>query len=145
MQKRNVDWSEIKKIVDSLVIRINNLDIKPDCIVAVGRGGMIPSTLISYSSSITPVYSIGITTRHSGPDLYQELPTSIWEKKHILFIDDINDSGNTFDLVLQEVPESFNGEITFCSLLKRFSSNFNLNEMHGELEPTDRWIVFPWD
>lgn len=47
-EKAFIEWSYIDHWVESIVNEIKKRELKFDTIVGIGRGGLIPSTMISY-------------------------------------------------------------------------------------------------
>ena len=66
--------------------------------------------------------------------------------KRILIIDDINDSGETFNIVKKIFIKS-NCEIRFAALINNISSKIKI-DYHGQLidkKDNPVWYVFPWE
>ena len=61
-----------------------------------------------------------------------------------LIVDDIYDTGKTIK-DFNDYLTHFNKEHTFynCCLIERLSAS--LNTIHGFLEPSNKYIVFPWE
>ena len=66
--------------------------------------------------------------------------------KNIFIIDDINDTGATFNLIKKHI-NNYNIKIRFGCLIEnktsKFKSNYWGNLIDKKLNPT--WIVFPWE
>ena len=125
-----------------------------DCIIALGRGGLIPGANLSYKLNITNLHNLGISTRlddgkyidtlvyqRPGPDLFNK-------KSKILVVDDINDSGRTFTAVQSILESEYNidnDNVLYASLIKRDGTEFNNNIISGNILHTTLWLQFPWD
>ena len=89
-----------------------------------------------------------MNTRHR---MDQHSETSVYQRPtitgNVLVVDDINDSGKTFEavnsLIKSEYPDI--GELLYCSLTTRYNTNFNENTISGKIINTSDWLVFPWD
>ena len=58
----NITWDDMEKLVDNLAAQIETRNIKFAGILSIGRGGMIPSRLLSDVLKIKEVYIIPYTT-----------------------------------------------------------------------------------
>lgn len=141
-----MDWSDIQECIDNIVNNIRELNIKVDSLVSIGRGGMVPTSMLAYSLNNTNVYHMGLSTRHTSDYSFtQPIPSNIL-LGNIMFIDDINDSGKTFEIVNKIYGYSTHkAERYFCSLFTRHNTSFFTNTITGKNIDSDDWVVFPWD
>ena len=145
-----LSWDNIDFLTQCLAEQIKNRNMQFDCIIALGRGGLIPGAMLSYKLDIKNLQNFGINTRH---DDGKYLETLIYQKPsaitgNVLVVDDINDSGKTFEsinsLIKSEYPNV--NELLYCSLTTRHNTTFfNDNTISGEIINTSDWLVFPWD
>jgi len=141
-------WDDIDYIANMVVESISKKNIKFDTIVALGRGGLIPGAILSYKLDVKNLQNLGINTRQEDG---QYVETLIYQRPtitgNVLVVDDINDSGKTFEavnsLIKSEYPDI--GELLYCSLTTRYNTNFNENTISGKIINTSDWLVFPWD
>jgi len=141
-------WDDVDFIANMVAESISKKNIKFDTIVALGRGGLIPGAILSYKLDIKNLQNLGINTRHR---MDQHSETSVYQRPtitgNVLVVDDINDSGKTFEavnsLIKSEYPDI--GELLYCSLTTRYNTNFNENTISGKIINTSDWLVFPWD
>jgi hypoxanthine phosphoribosyltransferase len=121
-----LSWDDIKKVVEKIVKKIENLEKKPFYIYGVPRGGLIPATWISHKTGIK----------------YQQINsaqiTKMADLSHILIIDDICDSGKT----VKEIRENYPKVKVACLYYKETASE--TPDIYGEIIG-DEWIVFPWE
>jgi len=149
VDKIKVTWSDIEFLSNVVSETIIKSGIKYDTIIALGRGGLIPGAILSYKLDIKNLQNLGINTRH---DDGKYLETLVYQKPNsisgnVLVVDDINDSGKTFEavnsLIKTEYPDI--GELLYCSLTTKHDTEFNENTISGEIINTSDWLVFPWD
>ncbi len=147
-----LSWDNIDFLTECLAGQIKNKKIKFDCIIALGRGGLIPGASLSYKLDIPTLYNLGINTRQENgkyiDTLVYQRPDTINENSKILVIDDINDSGRTFTAVDSILNRNYNissDNILYASLIKRDGSEFNKNIISGNTLYTSQWLQFPWD
>ena len=146
--KIKLTWDDVDFITNIVSESISKKNIKFDTIVALGRGGLIPGAILSYKLDIKNLQNLGINTRHR---MDQHSETSVYQRPtitgNVLVVDDINDSGKTFEavnsLIKSEYPDI--GELLYCSLTTRYNTNFNENTISGKIINTSDWLVFPWD
>ena len=123
---QNVDWSEIELIVKNLSNKISKLPRNFSSITTVSRGGLIPARLIADHLDIQKIFV---------------------DKKKIdsnsLFVDDIYDSGETFDKIVKRVDDPSN--LVFVSLFARHGKKYPKQLLFGKKTNNDAYVVFPWD
>ena len=146
--KIKLTWDDVDFLTNMVSESISNKNIKFDTIVALGRGGLIPGAILSYKLDIKNLQNLGINTRQEDG---QYVETLVYQRPtitgNVLVVDDINDSGKTFEavnsLIKSEYPDI--GELMYCSLTTRYNTNFNENTISGKIINTSDWLVFPWD
>lgn len=148
MLKQNVDYSSISLMVDLLSQRI---DGSIDGVIAIGRGGLIPGTMLGYKLG-KRVYNFGISTyngatREDDYTVYQDLNLQELPSSRFIVIDDICDTGNTFKIFtkLHKSEEAKNPHtFTYVSLFAKDKS-VKYVDYYGLSVPDDVWLVFPWE
>lgn len=146
--KKYLEWSDIEHFVQN--IRFKLKDFKPDLIAGIARGGAIPAVMLSHELGI-PCEIFTWQTRDGGDKChrYDIIDGVIQEDNlNVLMIDDINDSGLTFNQILDNWKYHNNNLIdkhvrTAC-LIERVNSSFNV-DFSGVREDSEDWIVFPWE
>lgn len=137
----HLDWEDIEAHANVLAEMIKNfIPHYKECeIVTIARGGLVPATIIAHRLGIKniTVWKEGMCSK-SMPD----------EDKKILFIDDILDTGKTFDQMRDVL---FNYNAKFCFLIKKQTGkkfDFVIKDMpsvfYAGVVP-DKWVVFPWE
>jgi hypoxanthine phosphoribosyltransferase len=148
VEKAYIDWSYVDNWVDKLVSSIKLTGIEYDTVVALGRGGLIPGAMISYKLNIKNLQNLGINTRQEDG---KYLETVVYQKPsitgNVLVVDDINDSGLTFEAVNSLINSKYPdvGDTTYCSLVRRSTSTFKVDTIQSIVTSIDDWFVFPWD
>ncbi len=155
----NVSWNDINKIVESFSEQLSGIN-KPDCIVTIQRGGLIPAVMLSHKINVRDIIVIDaritiddeINSCKGVPVLKKNIALNTISNKKIVIIDDILGSGETLNLVLNYI-EKFNPiEVkTFVCFLNEM--NFKNSQFKGEFllnntvigKMVDRWVMFPWE
>ena len=123
---------------------------KPDFLVGVGRGGLVPAAYLSHRTSITM-----LSVDHSSGDaafadeLLEKLAAKSREGSKILIVDDINDSGSTI-AYLRDVlashgcrEEHIRVAVLVNNLISRAQVEYAGTNMDRSADK--RWFVFPWE
>jgi len=149
MIKSYPTWLEYIKECEDLatLIRLNvRRDGPYDAIISVSRGGHLPGAIIANQIDIRKVYSVGVSfydgeVKQSNALVYQDLPDD-FDAKRILVVDDICDTGETFQFILKEL-EHMPSVSTAC-VYRKEKSTFIPN-FRSTIIPDDEWIVLPYD
>lgn len=111
----------------------------PDLIVGITRGGLLPALHLSHALNI-PMTVIQWQTRDSNiNEVKPSIVEALKEKKTVVFVDDINDTGKTF----KGIKNSYQGG-KYVSLVERTSTMFKTDAKSLRFDDA-RWIVFPWE
>ncbi len=125
-EMQEVNWTDIEEIIKKLSERILELNRTFSSISTVSRGGLIPSRLIADALNIKKIY---VDQNKISSDS--------------LFVDDIFDSGKTFNDVLLRVDDD--SKIIFTTLYARLGMMYPDQLIYGEETFDDSYVVFPWD
>ena len=117
----------------------------PNIILGINRGGCIPGVYLSHRlNTAHEVLDIRLRDHKSKPDL-RVLEKAFAFQKKILIIDDINDSGATFQYILDNFgkPDS----VKFAALINNKPSPVKMDFQGYEInkEENPQWVVFPWE
>jgi uncharacterized protein len=140
MKKRIIYYQEIIEAVHTLCRQLTD---DYDFIIGVGRGGLIPATLIAYYLD-KRIINFGISTYDNTfhldkHEIYQDI--KIDTDKRVLVVDDICDTGRTFNIIQERFP---NVSFDFLSLFVRCGQEESVNFFSESVEK-DIWLVFPWE
>lgn len=138
-------WKEYN---DKICFLKNLIDVKPDYIVSIGKGGSIPGVILAEHFNVDN-YNLGIKSycdfNQSEIIEYQPLQSyDIFKGKNILLVDDLADSGKTFDYALSKFKENGVENIKTVSVFKKKHSKFVPDFFVEELG-NNIWVVHPWE
>jgi len=126
VEMQEVNWNDIEEIIEKLSERILELNQTFSSISTVSRGGLIPSRLIADVLNIKKIY---VDQNNISSDS--------------LFVDDIFDSGETFNDVLLRVDDD--SKFIFATLYARRGMTYPKQLIYGEKTFDNSYVVFPWD
>jgi hypothetical protein len=133
----------------------------PDYIVGINRGGLTPALMLSHFMDL-PMHTLDVRLRDgSSPESNLWMAEDAYgpEFKNILIVDDINDSGATFNWIVKDWESScfpgtkqwdlvWGNSVRFAVITENLSSEFD-GVAYGATEinkaEDDVWIVFPWE
>ena len=119
---------------------------KPDCIIGLSRGGIIPARLFSdYFDVVEDVFSMDVKAYQGIKDVMEEAVIRPFHDdvkgKNILVVDDIWDSGMTMRAVLKYLKgESVTTATLFWNSKVKDKPNY-----YAEVAKEGEWVVFPWE
>jgi len=141
----SLTWQQLHKDTFVLAKKIEASEEKPDLIVAIARGGMSIAQILSDFLSL-PVATFTVS---SYKDLRQKGPSDISfhvggdvKNKRVLLVDDVSDTGKTFERGIQYLHELGVTSITTAALLVKPQSKY-LPDFF--VKKTSAWIVFPYE
>ena len=121
-----VSWSEI----DSLTQTLTNLILKSSrtfsSISTMSRGGLVPSRLLADHLEISAIF---VDQKNISSDS--------------LIVDDIFDSGATFEKILSTVDDP--SQLFFVTLFARRGKKYPSQLIYAKKTNDDAYVVFPWD
>lgn len=140
-------WNQIYDMLIDQAQEIKQISFKPDIIVGISRGGLVPTRILTdlletpQSTTIGIEFYVGIAQRGLRPILKQPLVIPVDGKK-VLLVDDISDSGQSLKLAKDYLLEKRASEVRVATLYVRTSSLVKPDFFEKE---SDCWIVFPWE
>lgn len=146
-----VAWDEIDKWAKNVVNKIRSSGFKPEVVVGLIRGGLVPARLICDHLHLKNLYAVkvehwGITAgKDMKAKLIQGLDLDLSGKK-VLVVDDITDTGESMRLATEHLKEKGPADIRSATLLHIDHSSFE-PDFYDVLVPKDQWtwFIFPWN
>ena len=144
MNKLWYSWEEMRRDVNVLVRSIVLDKFDPNVIVGLSRGGLTPGVMLShwFKKPFKPVKS----ALRDFPEWEDYLPKPTDER--VLIVDDICDSGETFQRMASHIIKKANGvDVRYATLWWNnecdFEPTYYVNEVAKD--STNTWIHFPWE
>jgi len=173
MQKKvYYSWDDVEHMVHSIVNLMAQDGWRPDYIVGLTRGGLVPAVILS---NLTGIKLHALDARYDDggesnlwmaedaygfdkeyDDNYYHHPN---KAKNILIVDDINNNGETFNWIMKDwrsgcCPDSpkwdevFGNNVRVATLVDNMSSKFeDVDYAAVEINKAEEniWTVFPWE
>jgi hypoxanthine phosphoribosyltransferase len=180
IKKHYYSWQDVEDACVNIALQMYKDDWRPDYIVGITRGGNVPATILSNMLDIRcEALKVSLRDDDQGPESNlwmaedafgyvpeEERETCRWDnklRKNILIVDDINDTGATFNWIKEDwqstcLPNEdnawnsvWNGDIAnvrFAVITENLSSNFGsvryyAHEVNKAEDPA--WLVYPWE
>ncbi len=145
MDKVYLTWWQVDRAIFSLADKLR--EYKPDVIVGIARGGLIPAVRLSHILGDIELKVIDVKF-YTDINEHTEMPKITipiygdLKGKRVVIVDDVSDTGKTLEVVINEVKRLGAKEIKVaCLAMKPWTSvvpDFYVFR-------TDKWIVFPWE
>lgn len=144
MNITQITWFQLDELIDELASKIS---YKPDWLIGVSRGGLIPVRLLSdrldnlnIAIIRTEFYtSIGKTAKE--PKITQDVPIDV-KGKTLLIVDDVADSGKSLTLIKKHLLAKGAKDVKIATIHYK---------NHSEIKPdfyvkeTKEWLAYPWE
>lgn len=161
MKHLPVTYSRYKDLVNKICRDISLQDWRPEYIVGITRGGLLPAVMISHYFNV-PCNTLKISLRDSSDDCESNcwMAEDAYNGKNILVVDDINDSGATLNWLMRDWPSScypyeerweqvWNCNVKFAVVVDNLASQccrgMDFAGMEINKADEDVWVDFPYE
>jgi hypoxanthine phosphoribosyltransferase len=160
MKKLVIPQREFNGYINEICRSIANSDWRPDYIVGITRGGLLPAVMISQYFNIK-MCSIDISLRDGGDCVSNlSMAEDAFNDKNILIVDDINDTGATLNWLMEDWPSGcfpddpkwdnvWNHNVRFAVVVDNIASKCRAQMDYFSFEVNkaddDVWIEFPYE
>ena len=165
MNKIYYTWRDVEHHTQEILRQICSDSWRPDYVVGLTRGGLVPANLISQYLGCR-METLKVSLRDDT-----ECESNLWmaedafghnmeHPKNILIVDDINDTGATLNYIREDWPsgcfpdnprwtEVWGSNVRVAVLVDNESSKLEIPVSYSAVDinkaEQDSWIVFPWE
>ncbi|MGC9209760.1 MAG: phosphoribosyltransferase family protein [Acidilobus sp.] len=142
-----ITWDKVEDAVRKVAEKIRASSFRPDVIVGIMRGGVIPGRLLADKLGVEDIgvmevkLYISAGQRGERPFLRQPLTLSIKDKR-VLLVDDVSDSGLTLQFAVQALSLYMPAEVRTATLYIKPWTKY-VPDYYAE--QVNKWIIFPWE
>ena len=160
MNKLVIKNKQFKNLVANICKQIGAGSWRPDYIVGLTRGGLLPAVMISHYLNI-PMQSLDVSLRDGGECVSNlGMAEDAFDGKNILIVDDINDQGSTLNWIMKDWPSGcfpcderwehiWGSNVRFAVVVDNLSSKCSIGMNYWGMEVNkaeeDVWIEFPYE
>ena len=160
MNKLIIDDVKFKGLIATICREISADNWRPDYIVGLTRGGLLPAVMISHYLNI-PMQSLDVSLRDGGECVSNlGMGEDAYEGKNILIVDDNNDQGTTLNWIMKDWPSGcfpdidrwehvWGNNVRFAVVVDNLSSQCSVGMNYWGMEVNkaehDVWIEFPYE
>ena len=143
-----ISWGEVYRLSAHLARQVKDTGYRPDVVIAIARGGYVPSRLVCDFLDIYNLTSVRISHYTAGSSkeetacLTSPLCMEIKGLK-VLLVDDITDTGDTVVVAMQHIREFGPAEVKVAVLQHKKQSMFR-PDFYAKTLVKWRWIIYPW-
>ena len=144
-----LSWSDVDKLVSSLVPRIEAYDC--DLVIAITRGGIIPAAIIADRLAIQQVLVASVDFYEDEEHdldwpVFMQFPAdSFLRGKQALIVDDIWDRGKETVHVMERVKQAGGRPLSLVLHYKPHRSEFSDKSPDLYASETSDWVIYPWE
>ncbi len=143
-----ISWDSVSQLAYRLAERILAAGYRPDLMVAIARGGYVPARLLcdflhlyDLASIRVEHYRAGAQKRRSARLKYPLAAEAV--NKRVLIVDDVCDSGETYQVALEHIAALDPSDIKTVALHFKQGASFEPDYIADELTRW-RWLIYPW-
>jgi hypoxanthine phosphoribosyltransferase len=146
-EREILTWSDYGVGIRELAHQVADDGFKPDIILGIARGGLIPTGSLGFALSIKNCYIMNVEY-YTDVDERLEVPVILppyldvvdLHDSNVLVVDDVADTGHTLAKVYEFVAHSV--KATRAAVL--YEKSASVIKCDYVWRRTDKWINFPW-
>jgi uncharacterized protein len=160
MKKLTLNFEQYQGLVAELCRKISISDWRPNYVIGLSRGGLLAATMVSHYLEV-PMKPLQVSLRDD-----EESESNLWmaedayNGKNILIVDDINDTGATFNWIMKDWPSGcmpndpswkavWNNNVKFAvtidNLVSKCNAKMDFVGMEINKAENDVWVEFPYE
>ena len=140
-------WESFGRAIRELAGQVVDSGYRPDLMLSITRGGLVPAGAMSYAMGIKNLHIInvefytGVEERLPMPVLLPPVPAGVaLSGQRILIVDDVADTGET----LRTVHDFCAGHVAEARTAVLYEKPHSLVKCDYVWKHTSEWVSFPW-
>jgi len=147
VEREVLSWQSFGVATRGIATQVVESGYRPDVVIAIARGGLIPSGAVAYALDLHNVFTVNVEF-YTGSEERLELPIMLPPVLDVadiagsiaLIVDDVADSGKTLELVRDFCAEHVS-EVR-CAVL--YDKPWTELPVDYVWRRTGKWVDFPW-
>jgi len=146
-----LSWEDVYSHMVKLCERILESRWKPDIIIAIARGGLVPAMVISDVLNVKDILVIQLEhwpapgTTLPEVKIRHDIPSEDLSGKRILIVDDVADTGDTLKFAKELVEKRFRDvDVRTAALHVKVGKAKFIPDFSALNVDPGLWIVYPW-
>jgi uncharacterized protein len=137
-------YDQLTKDLQQIVSHLKGENFRPDLIVGIKRGGLVPAVHLSHTFDVKMECVAWSTRDHVQREHNMVVSDAVDKGHNVVFVDDINDSGLTMSQ-LQKYYDSNRGDnVKYVTLISKTTSEFTV-DYTANIVDNDQWVQFFWE
>ena len=143
-----ITWNYVYRLASRLAFVIQESGFQPEVIVAIARGGYVPARILCDFLNVYALTSIRVVHYASGARkkasarVTDSLCTEITGKR-VLLVDDVSDTGDTYEVALEHLADFQPAAIKTAVLLHKTTARYQPDFIARRVIKW-RWMIYPW-
>lgn len=140
-----ISWNDLEYYCDKIYAQMLKDNYRPDCIIGLLRGGIVPARIFSdHFNILIDFFALDVKLYKGVNERMEKAKIKAFDgdvKGKILVVDDIYDSGKTMEAVLEHLRGK---EVKTATIFWKESAK-NKPDYYAEVAKENEWIVFPFE
>ncbi len=142
-------WGEIYGLSKKLALSVKRSGFKPDIVVAISRGGVIPARIVCDVLGIMDLLSVKVdhwlqTGDHTEKAVIKYPLNADLTGKSVLVVDDIADTGSSLEVTRKHVLD-LGARVVKTATMQTLSTSTFTPDYTGEHVSEWAWFIYPWN
>lgn len=140
-----ISWPELGRLLTELAERINQAGYRPEVVVGIAKGGVIPAVFLA-SALLIDFFPIKLSSRKNEQIVFEQpvwhvYPPAAVRRRRVLLVDDICVAGRTLSMASGAIRRRGAAEVRTATL----ASHDGGSQPDYCALTTAALIVWPWD
>lgn len=140
-----ISWEHFYQLTLELVEKVLKSGYKPDAIIGVSRGGLVPLRIFSDEYEGTEIGVIRVAFYEdvkktgSEPRILQDVNVDV-SGRRILVVDDVADTGRSLETVRRHFKDKGASDVKIATV---YYKPWSILKPDYYVKKTEKWIIFP--